>query len=138
MDGENFNAEKGAEHILAGFTAIVAGRYRQLQEREEGKRGMDEVADLNTRFGGKEFRPTNEEIDLCRDHALEVEQRSPANPVDPSLFTDARWKAMQKAQGPMAEQLTGNKNCTLSMDPNTMERQLVLFKKEVLELGWPV
>ena len=99
---------------------------------------MNEVAELNTRFGGKDFCPTNEEIDLCCDHALEVEQRSPANPVDQSLFTDDRWKAMQKARGPMAERLTGDKNGTLCMDPSTMEQQLVLFEKEVLELGLPV
>ena len=30
VDGEKFNPEKGAKHILAGFAAIVAGRYRQL------------------------------------------------------------------------------------------------------------
>ena len=95
VDGERFNPEKGAKHILAGFAAIVAGHYRQLRDREEGTKGMNEVAELNTRFGGKEFCPTNEEIDLCCDHALEVEQRSPANPVNPSLFTDARWKAME-------------------------------------------
>ena len=46
VDGEKFNPEKGAKHILAGFAAIVAGRYRQLRDREEGMKGMNEVTEL--------------------------------------------------------------------------------------------
>ena len=55
VDGEKFNPENGPKHILAGFAAIVAGRYRQLQDKE-GAKGMNEVAELNARFGGKNFR----------------------------------------------------------------------------------
>ena len=37
MDGENFNPEKGAKHILAGFAAIVAGRYRNSETEKKVK-----------------------------------------------------------------------------------------------------
>ena len=37
VDGEAFDPTKGAANILAGLPAIVAGRYRQLRQREEGE-----------------------------------------------------------------------------------------------------
>ena len=97
---------------------------------------MSKVADLNTKFGDNDFRPMYEEIDLCRDHALEVEEQSPDNPVDPKLFTDPRWKAMQKARTIVAEAVTHNRHGQLSMDPKVMEEQLITF--EIIERGWCV
>ena len=75
MDGEAFDPAKGAAHILAGLPAIVAGRYRQLRQREEGERGMRALADMEAKFGGLSIRPTNKEIDLCREHRLEVDDQ---------------------------------------------------------------
>ena len=37
VDGEKFNPEKGAKHILAGFAAIVAGRYRNSETEKKVK-----------------------------------------------------------------------------------------------------
>ena len=91
---------------------------------------MSKVTDLNTKFGDNDFRPMYEEIDLCRDHALEVEEQSPDNPVDPALFSEAKWKAVQKARSTIAEKLTQNKNGTLSLDPQVMDDQLKRFERE--------
>ena len=121
VDGETFDPAKGAAHILAGLPAIVAGRYRQLRQREEGERGMRALADMEAKFGGLSIRPTNEEIDLCREHRLEVEERSPDNPVDPKLFSEPRWKAVQKARSIIAEKVTKSKDGTLSLDPSVMD-----------------
>ena len=89
VGGADFDPDQGADHVLAGLPAIAAGRYRQIQEHEEGELGMDALADLEAKFEAA-FRPTHDEIDMCRDHTLEVEERSPDNPVDPKLFTDSR------------------------------------------------
>ena len=110
VGGNSFDPEKGADHVLAGLPAIVAGRYRQLCQRAEGERGMNALADMEAKFGGLSVRPTHEEVDMCRDHRLEVAERSPDNPIDQDLFTDARWKAVQKARGTIAEKLTQSRN----------------------------
>ena len=65
-------------------------------QREEGLRGMDELADLDSKFAEQAYRPSHDEVDMCRDHALEVEERSPDNRVNPKLFSDARWKAYRR------------------------------------------
>ena len=91
---------------------------------------MEALANLDAKFAELAFRPTHKEIDMCRDHALEVEERSPDNPVNPALFTDARWKAVQKACGTIAEKLTQSRNGLLSLDPAIMDKQLVLFEKD--------
>ena len=74
VGGQDFDPKKGAEHVLADLPAIIAGRYQQIQEREEGEKGMDELADLDAKFAEQAYRPSHEEIDMCRDHALEVEE----------------------------------------------------------------
>ena len=51
IDGKPFSAEAGPKHVLAGFAALVAGRYRQEREMEEGKEGMAEVDKIESRFG---------------------------------------------------------------------------------------
>ena len=40
IDGKPFAADAGPKHVLAGFAALVAGRYRQERETEEGKVGI--------------------------------------------------------------------------------------------------
>ena len=90
VGGADFDPDQGADHVLAGLPAIIAGRYRQIRERKEGEIGMDALADLEAKFEEQAFRPSHEEIDMCWDHALEVEERSPDNPVNPKLFTESR------------------------------------------------
>ena len=67
-----------------------------------------------------------------------MKERSPDNPVDPALFSEAKWKAVQKARSTIAEKLTQNKNGTLSRDPQVMDDQLRRFEREIIELGWAV
>ena len=67
---------------------------------------MDELADLDSKFAEQAYRPSHDEVDMCWDHALEVEERSPDNPVNLKLFSDARWKALQKARLTLAEKVT--------------------------------
>ena len=50
--------------MLAGMPAIVAGKYRQIREREDGEAGMEALADLDAKFA-EAFRPTHDEIDMC-------------------------------------------------------------------------
>ena len=99
VNGEKFKPAKGAAHILAGLPAIIAGRYRQRRQHEEGERGMRTLALMEEKFQGLHVRPTCEEIDLVREHKLEVEERSPDNPVSRDLFPDPEWKSVQKGRG---------------------------------------
>ena len=77
-------------------------------------------------------------MDLCRDHALEVAKRSPDNPVNPRLFTEDEWKALQKARTTLAEKVTHKRHGQLSMDPKIAEEQLIVFEREIIERGWRV
>ena len=45
---------------------------------------------------------------------------------------------MQKARGPIAKKVTQSWNGMLSLDPITMENQLVIFEREIIKLGWAV
>ena len=72
IDDTEFDPELGPKHLIPGLPAIVSGRYRQIREGEEGRRGMAELADIEAKFNETGVRPTHEEMDLCRDHALEV------------------------------------------------------------------
>ena len=51
VNGRRLNLHEGPEHLLAGWPAIVAGRYRQLRELEQGECRQPELADLNTWLG---------------------------------------------------------------------------------------
>merc|ERR1711923_579963 len=138
VNGDDFKPAKGAAHILAGLPAIIAGRYRQRRQHEEGERGMRTLALMEEKFQGLHVRPTCEEIDLVREHKLEVEERSPDNPVSRDLFPDPDWKSVQKGRGIVAEKVTKSKDGTLSLDPAIMEKQLKQFEREIIELGWTV
>ena len=81
---------------------------------------------------------TLEELELCRDHMLEVLERSPANPVDPQLFTENEWITMQKARQPVTEKVTQHRHGQLSMDPKVANEQLTTFAREMVERGWRV
>ena len=64
VGGADFDPDQGAAHVLAGMPAIVAERYWQIREREDGEAGMEALADLDTKFA-EAFRPTHDEIDMC-------------------------------------------------------------------------
>ena len=72
VDGQAWQASLGTKHIVARFAAFVAGRYHQLREIAEGEAGLEEVAEIDSRFGENKERPSNREIDACRDHAIEI------------------------------------------------------------------
>ena len=57
---------------------------------------MRTLAVMEEKFEGLHVRPTCEEIDLVREHKLEIEERSPDNPISRKLFTDPDWKSVQK------------------------------------------
>ena len=138
VDGEPFKPAKGPAHILAGLPAIIAGRYRQRRQHDEGDKGMRTLALMEEKFQGFHVRPTCEEIDSVREHKLEVEDRSPDNPISRSLFPDPEWKSVQKGRVIVAEKVTKSKDGTLSLDPTVMEDQLKRFEREIIELGWKV
>ena len=99
---------------------------------------MRALANMEEKFKGLNVRPTSKELDLCREHRLEVEERSPDNPVTRKLFSEPEWKMVQKARSTVAEKVTKNKDGTLSLDPGIMDRQLRQFEREIIELGWTV
>merc|ERR1712235_181999 len=117
VNGVDFKPAKGAAHILAGLPAIIAGRYRQRRQHDEGETGMRTLALMEEKFQGLHVRPTCEEIDLVREHKLEVEERSPDNPISRDLFPDPEWKSVQKGRGIVAEKVTKSKDGSLSLDP---------------------
>ena len=53
--GVPWQASLGPQHVYEGFAAIVAGRYRQSRETEEGDTGMTEVAEIAERFSTTTF-----------------------------------------------------------------------------------
>ena len=136
IDGDPFMANRSAKHIIEGFPAIVAGRYRQLRESEESKRGLSEVAKMNTWFGKDDKRPTSREIDACRDHQIELEYKRPPNPVRKTVF-GGEWKSFIKARDPVIEKVTGTKGGTLcNKDPHRMAQQVEKLEKEAEGQGW--
>ena len=137
VDGEAWHAGKGPRHIHAGFTAIVAGRYRQLKEAEEGKIGLAEVAEVDGRFGEDQPRPSLREIEASRDFHAKMEHSIAGNPTDKKCFKEEDWKIFLKARDPLTEQLTGQKGGKLAQeDPEKLEAQIKLFAQEVESLGW--
>ena len=50
VNGDPFDPEARPQHLVAGLPAIVAGRYRQLRETEEGEQGMTEFVDREAKF----------------------------------------------------------------------------------------
>ena len=47
-------------------------------------------------------------------------------------------EVLQKARLVIVEKVTKEGNGLLSMDPTTMEAQLLAFEKEIIEMGWAV
>ena len=127
VDRVDWHAGKGPKHLHAGFTAIVAGRYRQLKEVEEGKVGLAEVAEVDARFGEDQLRPSPREIEASRDLYAELQHSIPSNPTDKSCFKDEDWKIFLKAHDPLTERLTGQKGGKLAQeDPEKLEAQIKL------------
>ena len=75
IDGQPFSAGAGPKHVFRGFAALVAGRYRQERESEEGRIGLAEVAKIDARFGEDGCRPTAREVDAFIDHQAELEHK---------------------------------------------------------------
>ena len=48
IDNQPFSSFTGPKHVFAGFAALVAGRYRQERETEEGKVGLAEVEKIGS------------------------------------------------------------------------------------------
>ena len=135
IDGKPFAADAGPKHILAGFTALVAGRYRQERETEEGKVGMEEVAKMESRFGKDGLRPTPREVSMCLDHREELEKKRPRNPTSHEVFAD--WKAFTKARDSLIEKATGKKGGLLDdSSPKIWYKQIETLELEVEGQGW--
>ena len=88
IDNQPFSSFTGPKHVFVGFAALVAGRYRQEREMEEGKVGLAEVEKIEARFGKDGIRPTPREVSTCIDHRAELEQKRPPNPVGREAFGD--------------------------------------------------
>ena len=137
IDGKPFAADAGPKHILAGFTALVAGRYRQERETEEGKVGMEEVAKMESRFGKDGLRPTPREVSICLDHRAELEKKRPRNPVGSNAFADGRWKPFIKVRDSLIEKATGKRGGLLDdSSPKIWYKQIETLEMEIEGQGW--
>merc|ERR1712102_96997 len=137
IDGKPFAADDGPKHILAGFTALVAGRYRQEREMEEGKVGMEEVAKMESRFGKDGLRPTPREVSMCIDHQEQLEKKRPRNPTNSEAFAEGRWKTFSKIRDSLIEKTTGKKGGLLDdSDPRIWYKQIEVLEMEIEGQGW--
>ena len=136
VDGEELNLDKGPKHILAGWPAIVAGRYWQLRDLEEGEYHLHELADINTWIGGSRYEPSYAEMEAGWGDAYAGEQQIPSNLVDPGLFDARAWRALQEARSILAKRITGYQDGELSTNPYAIEEQLNAYKREIAEMSW--
>ena len=136
VDGEELNLNKGPKHILAGWPAIVAGRYRQLRDLEQGEYHLHELADINTWIGGGKYEPSYAELEADWGDTYAGEQQILSNPVDPGLFDAGTWRALQEARSILARRITGHPSGELSTNMRTLERQLEAYKREIPKMGW--
>merc|ERR1712102_253728 len=137
IDDKPFAADAGPKHILAGFTALVAGRYRQEREMEEGKVGMEEIAKLESRYGRDGPRPTPREISMATDHKEQLEQKRPRNPTSCDVFAEGRWKTFSKIRDSLIEKVSGKKGGHLNdSDPRIWYKQIEVLEMEIEGLGW--
>ena len=137
INGEAWQASKGPLHLYRGFTALVAGRYRQLREEQEGKIGLEEVEAVEARFTVDELRPSIREIEASRHIHNEYEHSIAANPVQRKCFSAEDWKLFLKARDSMAEKITGKRDGKLVVgDPVKLESQIRRFAQEAVALGW--
>ena len=72
IDDQPFSSLTGPKHVVVGFAALVAGRYRQEREMEEGKVGLAEVEKIETRFGKDGIRPTSRAVSYTHLRAHET------------------------------------------------------------------
>merc|ERR1712102_112356 len=137
IDGKPFAADDGPKHILAGFTALVAGRYRQEREMEEGKVGMEEVAKMESRYGRDGLRPTPREVSMAIDHKEQLEKKRPRNPTSSDAFAEGRWKTFSKVRDSLIEKVSGKKGGLLNdYDPRIWYKQIEVLEMEIEGLGW--
>ena len=137
INGEAWQASKGPLHLYKGFTALVAGRYRQLKEEQEGEIGLAEVEAVEARFSVDQLRPSIREIEASRDLYNEYAHSIAINPVGKKCFPPEDWKMFLKARDPLAERITGKKDGKLNGgDPDKLEAQIRRFAHEAVALGW--
>ena len=130
VDGDELNLNRGPKHILAGWPAIVAGRYRQLCDLEQGEYHLHELADINTWISGGKYEPSYAEVEADWGDTYAGEQQILSNPVDPGLFNAGTWRALQEARPSLAGEITGHPSGKLSTNFCTLERQLEAYKRE--------
>ena len=137
VNGRRLNLHEGPEHLLAGWPAIVAGRYRQLRELEQGECHRPKLADINTWIRGSrhEFSYTD-----VKPEAKNADAGKPPvtnNPVHPGLFDQDTWEDLQEARYNLAWRITGHPQGKLSTDPHVLDDQLEEYVYQAEEMGWP-
>ena len=137
IDNQPFSSFTSPKHVFVGFAALVAGRYRQERETEEGKAGLAEVEKIEARFGKDGIRPTPREVSMCLDHRAELAQKRPPNPVGRDAFGDDGWKPFIKVRDAVIEKTTGKRGGLLDhTNPTHWYEQIETLEKEVEGQGW--
>ena len=130
IDNQPFSSSTSPKHVFVGFAALVAGRYRQERETEEGKAGLAEVDKIESRFGKDGIRPTPREVSMCLDHRAELAQKRPPNPVGSGAFGEDRWKPFIKVRDAVIEKATGKRGGLLDhTNPTRWYEQIETLEK---------
>ena len=80
MKGEPFDPRKGPDHLVAGFPAMVAGKYQVNRQEAESELHMNQFSYLNQVYKSEVEKPTAREIDSAREAARELAYARPLNP----------------------------------------------------------
>ena len=119
VDGEELDLDLGPKHILAGWPAIVAGRYRQLRDLETGESPQykRELADINTWLGRGGYEPSRVEVQAGWGSPYKERQQTYDNPVDPGIFDLTAWKTLREARSLLGVRITGHSEGYLDTNP---------------------
>ena len=116
--GQELNLLKGPTHVRAGWPAIVAGRYQQLYNLEQGGPHQSEWGRSATRHasegGASEIRQVN--------RTSKTEETG--NPVPARMFDRNTWAEMQDTRRYLAWRLTRQPQGRLSCNEDTLNTQL--------------
>ena len=117
VKGEPFNPCKGPDHLVAGFPAMVAGKYRLNRQENESESHVNQFNYLGKVFEREKKRPSACEIKSARKAARELAYARPPNPVNRDVFSDDDFKNMNKNFARVAKATTGAEGGKMSMDP---------------------
>ena len=124
MRGQELNLLDGPTHIRAGWPAIVAGRYQQLRDLEQGEPRQPGPGHDNTQRAGRGQATEYNDFKLGGQTWPASEREGAGNPVPAKLFDQDTWAEMQDTRQYLAWRLAGHPQGKLSCDESVLNAQL--------------